>query len=303
MKIACPACAKNLVVADELVGGPMQCPACKEVFEAPVPSAEAGAPRARLVTAEAPRRRRRDPGLNESSRFPSRYSASEDHPGGRCYIDVLDDDVKLIPAIQKRFNKLIQSEQLDLRIMNENVAPPVELAANDVIIHGEVARCDYGSQFMRYFLGIVCMFGPGSCRLEVETEVETATGEKHRISSRSRRWFGMFGGTDSQLMKENVTIIATRIANEAARFVSGRRFLNAQVYACANWALGLGLASLLPYIGVPFGLVSLIVGLVALLNINQRNLPRVRVRAITGLVLPFVGFIGTAAVVLLTIKW
>jgi hypothetical protein len=298
MRITCPTCAKTLTVPDELAGRRVRCPGCQQPVEVVEVSAKAIVPGAKTAPPVGPPPLpRRDQGVIEPSRLSSRPAAPEDYPRGRCYIRIRGDEVNLVPAIQKRFDKLIRTEELDLHIMNENERPPADLGPADVVIHGEVTRCDYGNQFVRYFLTFISMFGPGSCQLDVDADVETAEGNR-RVGTHARRWAGLFGGSGSQLMKENAASVATQIANGAARFVTGHRFLNAQVYSCANWSLGLGLVSLLPFVGVPFGLAGLIVSLVALLTINARGLPQGRNRAITGLVLPFLGFIATAGLFL-----
>ena len=218
--------------------------------------------------------------------------------GGGCYIFLRQDEADLNLAVEKRMRKLLETEQIDIPIMDEYDHPPDELGPDDLVISGQVTRCDYGSQTMRYLLGFVAMFGPGSSRLEVDAEVETAEGDK-RIRAKSRLWAGIFGGSNAGLMKRNVQIVANRIATGAARHATGRRFLNAHAYNCANWSLGLGIVSLLPFVGVVFGLIGLVVGVVALTTIGRRRLPRGKGKAIAGIVLSFVGFLVTAGVIVL----
>ena len=62
------------------------------------------------------------------------------------------------------------------------------------------------------------------------------------------------------------------------------------------------MASLLPGIGILFGLIGLVVGLVALVTISRRQLPRLKGVAIAGVVLPFLGFLVTAGLIFLTAK-
>jgi len=219
--------------------------------------------------------------------------------GGRCYIHIRRDDVDLTPAIEKRLAKLIETERLDLRIMDEDEDPPDELAPNDLVISGKVTRCDYGSRFVRYWLTFVALMGPGSCRLEVDADVETDEGGVRRVKSSARQSVGFLGGSGPELMKRNVQIVASRIASEAARQATGQRFLNAQAYSCAYWSFGLGLVSVLPFIGIPFGLVAFVLSLVALLTISRRDLPRGKGFAITGVLLPFFGLVVSAAFLLL----
>jgi predicted Zn finger-like uncharacterized protein len=301
VRIACPACSTTLAVADELAGRRIKCPGCRHVFEVSGVPAEAIAPGAKTAPPVAPSAPRTDQRVTEASRLPVRETDRDAYQGRRCYINIDGDDVKLIPAIQRRFERLIATEELDLEIMNEYVKPPDDLGPADVVIYGTVTECDYGSQFVRYFLTFIAMLGPGACKLDVEAQVETVEGTR-RIGTKSRRWAGLFGGSGTELMKQNVGAVATHIARGAARFITGYSFLNIQVYSCANWSLGLGCVSVLPYIGVPFGLVGLVLGMIALLTINARGLPRGRNMAITGLLLPFLGFVATAGLIVLSTR-
>ncbi len=234
-----------------------------------------------------------------ASKAVSRRATAADGAEGGCYIDIRRDEVQLAWAIEKRMKKLIETEQLGIRIMGEDEHPPEELGPDDLLISGKVDECDYGSRFMRYFLTFVTMFGPGSCRLDVDAEIETAEGGNRRVRARSRLWIGILGGSGPGLMKRNVQIVSNRIATGAARQATGNSFLNAHAYSCASWSLGLGLASLVPFLGVLFGLIGLVLGVLALMTIKRRKLPRGKGVAITGIVLPFFGFLVTAGLILL----
>ena len=59
---------------------------------------------------------------------------------------------------------------------------------------------------------------------------------------------------------------------------------------------------MLPFIGILFGLIGLVLGLVALTTIRRRKLPRGKVVALTGIMLAFVGFLVTIGIILLTNK-
>ena len=236
---------------------------------------------------------------DKPSRSISRRAASADDADGGCYIYIRRDEVELGWAIEKRMKKLIETERLDLRITDEDERPPAELGPDDIVISGKINECDYGSQFIRYWLTLVALIGPGSCKLDVAAEVETAAGGIRRFPARARRWAGFFGGSGPGLMKLNVQVVSNRIARGAARQATGKSFLNAQAYTCANWSLGLGVASLIPFVGVLLGLIGLVVGVVALTTIKRRQLPRGKGAAITGIVLPFIGFAVTAGVILL----
>ena len=300
MKILCPACATALNVGDELAGRRVKCPGCQHVFQIspssavavglaaqplaapsvdrPVPARQS--PLDGVQTTESPARPRlvSCPECGETleagvSKCPE-CGLSSDRTGdevsrrappsdgeGRCYIFIRKDEVDLIWAIEKRMKRFIETERLDMRIMGEYDSPPDELGPDDLVISGKVRRCDYGSRMMRYWLTIVAMFGPGSCRLEVDAEVETAEEGPRRLSPRARQFAGIFGGSDAGLMKRNIQIVSNQIATAAARHATGNRFLNAHAYRCASWSLGLGLASLLPFIGILFGLIALVLGL------------------------------------------
>lgn len=227
----------------------------------------------------------------------SRRSAPTEDDVGCCYIFIRKDEIGLNQAIEKRMNKLIDTEQLDMRIVHDGDDPPDELGPNDLVIGGRVEVCDYGSQFVRYFLTFIAMLGPGSCKLTVNAEVETADDKTRPVSASARQWIGFFGGTGTGLMKSNVLVVATRIANTAARHITGRSFLNLHVYQCAYWSLGLGVASLIPFLGLITGPISIIVGLVALVTISRRDLPRGKILAIAGLLLGSVGFIVSVGVI------
>jgi phage FluMu protein Com len=221
----------------------------------------------------------------------SRRSVPTKDDEGRCYIFIRKDEVGLNQAIEKRMTKLIDTEQLDMRIVNDGDDPPDELGPNDLVVSGRVDVCEYGSQFVRYFLTFIAMLGPGSCKLVVNAEVETAEDKIRPIPASARQWIGLFGGTGTGLMKSNVQVVATRIANTAARHITGKSFLNLHVYHCAYWSLGLGVASLIPFLGLITGPISIIVGLVALVTISRRDLPRGKIMAIAGLLLSFVGVV------------
>lgn len=308
MKVQCPKCTRTLAIADEFAGRRVKCPGCQEVFRTPASEGVALAPVLNAVPADVPAVRPPDGPPSDAVQQvaapprPSRPVAASrraaEGAGGGCYIFLRQDEVDLNQAIEKRMRKLLETEQLDIPIMDEYDHPPDDLGPDDLVISGRVTRCDYGSQAMRYLLGFVAMFGPGSSQLEVDAEVETAEGEK-RIRARSRLWAGIFGGGNAGLMKRNVQIIANRIATGAARHATGRRFLNAHAYSCANWSLGLGIVSLLPFVGVVFGLVGLVLGLVALATVKRRGLPRKGGVALAGVLLPVLGFLVTAGVVVL----
>lgn len=338
MKVQCPKCARTLALADEFAGRRVKCPGCQEVFRTPASEGVAIAPLLNAVPADAPVVRppadlpsdavqqvasppkptrpvcpecgeklvaggSECPECGWTSGRPvrggSRRAAAAEGVGGGCYVFIRKDEVDLIEAIEKRMKKLLETEQIDIPIMGEYDQPPDELGPDDIVISGKIVRCDYGSQVMRYLIGIVAAFGPGSSQLEVDVEVDTAQGGVRRIKAKSRLWMGIFGGGNTGLMKQNVKVIATRIANGAARHATGRRFLNIQAYRCGYWSLGLGLASLIPFGGVPFGLIALVLGIVALVTIKRRQLPRGKGVALAGIILSFVGFLVTAGMVVL----
>jgi predicted Zn finger-like uncharacterized protein len=233
----------------------------------------------------------------KASRAAPRQAARDEEVDGCCYIQIRKDKVDLTQEIEKRMEGLIETEQLDMRIMDEGEEAPDELGRHDMVISGKVTECDYGSQLMRYFLTIVALFGPGSCRLKVVGEVETANGETLPIKAKSRIAGGLFGGTGPSLMKHNVKAVAKRIANGAARHASGRTLLNVQAYHCAYWSLGLGLASLIPCFGVLLAMIGSVVGGIALVTIRRRGLPRGLGVASAGLILCFLGFAVTAGMI------
>ncbi len=190
---------------------------------------------------------------------------------------------------------IIESEQLDLEVA-EDEEPPKELRPGDVAITGEVTLCDYGSQFVRYWLTFIAMLGPGSCKLDVTAEIETSDGKQSRVKPSTRQWFGIFGGTGSGLMKRNVNAVSWQIGVAAGRLLTGRRWLNSHVYTWAVLALVLGLLSFIPYVGVVLGPIGIVLGFMALSAINKRELPRRKVMAIAGSALGFVGLLVSAGV-------
>jgi hypothetical protein len=218
---------------------------------------------------------------------------------GGCYVYICGDEVELNEEVEKLMEQFSDTEDLDLRIMPEDAEPPDVLGPKDVVIEGEVTQCDYGSRFIRYWLTIIAHFGPGSSQLGVEVDIETAEGKPRHLKSKIRQSMGFLGGNNEGLMKMNVKIIGKRIATAAARQASGRSMLNAHAYTCAAWALGLGIASLIPFLGIPIGLAGIIVGLIATLTISSRKLPRRKGMALTGLILSILGLLVTGAIIFL----
>jgi phage FluMu protein Com len=302
MKVPCPNCAKILNVADESAGRRVKCPACQEVFRLPGPSAEvpsSTAVKAGPVASSGSARKAAPPSqpravkkAAEPTRPVRQASRREPEPTeGLCYLEIRRDEADLRAALELRLLKLIETEQLDLEIMEEDELPPRNLHPQDVAITGKVKKCDYGSQFTRYMVPFVAAFGPGSCELDVHTEIETGDGEACRVDSHARRWFGLFGGRGSTLMKLNVKQVSQQIAVAAARHITGRRFLNAHVYQCAYWSLGLGAGALVPLVGIVLGPGALALGLIALKTIKRRRLPRGERIALAGIGLGVCGLL------------
>lgn len=100
-------------------------------------------------------------------------------------------------------------------------------------------------------------------------------------------------------MQQNVQIVSSQIANAAARRASGRNFLNATAYSYASWSLGLGLAALIPFLGVVFGAIGIFLGLASAIVISNRGLPHGKIRAIAGMVLSVAGFAVTIGLIFL----
>jgi len=212
---------------------------------------------------------------------------------GRCYVQIRRDNIDLNQSVEKHMKKLIETEQLWLRITHREPDPSEEPRPNDLIIKGKITKCNYGNRAMRYLLTLVAMFGPGSCQLDAEVEVDTATHGKRRFRAGARQSMGFLGGKDEILMEANVRIVGRKIANSAARHFTGRSLLNAHAYVCGWWSLGLGVPALLPYCGIFFGLPGLALGGISLMTILQRKLPRGHIVAIIGLVCPFMGLAFT----------
>ena len=225
MKVACPGCAKSLNLRDELAGRRVRCPACQEVFpvpqsapvsaERPVkprPAKSAAAPPVAVTDSLKPR---------QPSRAASRRPEPDETEEGRCYVEIHRDRVGLALEVEDRLEKLIKTERLDLRIADEDELLPDKLRRNDLVIEGEVTQCDYGSQALRYFVGIVSLFGPGSSQLAVDVQIETGDGETQRIQSHARQAIGLFGGSNDGMMKVNVKVLAKRIATGAAPWPRG----------------------------------------------------------------------------------
>lgn len=266
----CAECGEPLALDDET------CPVCGWTAEAPAPNK-----RARLELDE-----------DEDER-------DGDNSQGLCYIRIRGDDVDLTEAVEKRMEMLIETEQLDMRITRERA--PRDLRANELVITADVNEAAYGSQFVRYFFTFIAMLGPGACKLDVDADVETEEAGVNHIKVRSLQWFGIFGGTGSGLMKQNVQVVTKRITTGAARHATGRWLLNAQAYSCANWSLGLGIASLIPYFAIVLGPISIVLGAIALVTINRRELPRGKGKALAGIVLSLFGFVVTAGMIALAL--
>ena len=66
-----------------------------------------------------------------------------------------------------------------------------------------------------------------------------------------------------------------------------------------HWSLGLGLISLIPFIGILFGLIGLVLGIVAFTTISRRKLPRKKGVALSGIGLPILGVLVTAGLIFL----
>jgi len=99
-------------------------------------------------------------------------------------------------------------------------------------------------------------------------------------------------------MNVNVNHLARLIARTAVRHVAGRWFLNAQAYNGVSWALGLGVAALIPFFGIPCALIGLGVGIPGFVVIHQRNLPRGKVRAWFALALCLLGLVVQVVVIM-----
>ncbi len=301
MQIACPNCGKALSVAEDFGGRRVKCPGCEGVFR--VPPSTSITPTTAVKAAPTAMSNRPVPPKTKVSPppLPAKRGAEEDDVG-RCYINIRKDDVKLNEEVEERLEKLIETEQLEMRIMHPDDEPPAELAPNDLVISGKVTEWDYGSQFMRYMFTFVTIFGPGASVLKAVAKVETAEGEPLHIKASARIGMGVFGGSDKGLMKRNVQTVGQRIAREAIRHFTGTSFLNAQVYSCANWSLGLGLASLIPVAGFILGPIGLVLSLVALMTIGKRELPRGKGVAIAGLVSSLCGLAISLGVVVLGLR-
>ena len=329
MKVPCPSCEKTLSIGDNLAGKRVKCPGCAEVFQVPAASAVAAAPTKKAAAPIAAVKKGAPPapvkkrcpecegaltsdGLEctecgwtarpaKPKRRPKTDDVERDDDLGRCYVHIRKDEVGLNEEIEKRLKKYFETEELDMELMPENEDPPEELGPNDVVIAGRVNVADYGSQFMRYFMTMVTVFGPGACKLEAEADIETEDGTTP-VKAKVMQGIGVLGGTGAGLMKRNVQVVAGKIAGAAARHLTGRKLLNAQVYLAAYWTLGLGLISLIPYIGIPFGLVGIMVGIFAMLMISNRKLPRGKAPTFIGLGLCFVGFAISAIVAVIQLN-
>lgn len=307
MKTQCPSCAKSLAVPDAFAGRRVKCPGCGTAFQAPIHSASGG------VTEAAPRGKSSScpqcgeplsAGATEceqcgwvptrAARASARRESADEGEGGLWYVVIRRDEVELTEAVVALLEKFIETEGLDARMAGEDKDLPDEPGPDGLVLTGKVTRCTYGNRFLRYFLGVFALLGAGSCDLDVSADVETDDGDPLPVRAKSRMWIGVLGGSGEQLMQSNVKNVAKRLATEAVRRVTGRRFLNAHVYDCASWSLGLGVASLLPFVGAVLGLIGLVLGLVALVTISSRQLPRGKARAVAGVVLPWLGFAVTA---------
>ena len=328
MKFACPACSKSLNIPDQFAGKKARCPGCKEVFEAPRSVGESEAvvaeappmprpvgppplpPRASdsaAVQKGTPPRAAKSVcpecgeslargetscescgwGEDEVRRQPKRDSAAE----GCCYVDFRGDDVDFTEGVEKRLKYFFETEQLDMEIVAEEA--PERLGERDLAISGTV-RSDFGSQFMRYLLTFITMWGgPGACKLNVEAEMETDEEGRRRIDAKSHVGAGVFGGSSANLMKINVKNVANKIATQAIKHLTGKSFLNSTAYDFAKYSLILGLIGLIPLAGPFFAVPGIILGIIALVTISKRRLPRRKTMAIFGIALSVLGLFVT----------
>jgi len=247
---------------------------------APVPSRARRAVDRDAVTDAAPAYGRRDAGRK-----------------GTCdrmlYVMVADDDVSFEEGLRQTLDKYVDSEQLDLELAGWDDRPPNPLKPHDVVIHGGVTNADYGSQFVRYFVPILPLFGVGACKLAIDLEIEDGSGRTKNVRSSARQVMGLFGGSSNLMMKTNVKILTHRTAKAMARLLTGRTFLNCTAYQCALTALVTGLLSFIPFLGLLMGPIGAICGLIAFAVINSRELPRRKGMAIAGTILSVVGFISS----------
>ena len=336
MKVACPTCATKLSVPDDRAGKRVRCSSCQQVFEVPAataatavvaaPTASKPPPIPSVIPVEpetglqreapAPVPSRSCPECGEplgkrADKCPQCGWNAEEEPRSRrdrrprkddrgfCYLRIGRDEVGVTEGVEKRLEKLIETEQLNLLLVDDDLPEPDEMGPNDLVIDGRVNVANYGSQFVRYFLTFIAIIGPGSCQLDVEAEIETAEGKPRRVNAKARQAVGIFGGTGTGLMKINVRVVSNKIATEAARHATGKWFLNAHAYLCAYWALGLGLASFIPFLGIGLGPAGFICGMIGLTTIVRRDLPRGKLPAVIGILCSLMGtLIGVGCVVL-----
>lgn len=220
---------------------------------------------------------------------------------GRCYLRFHEDRVDLEPAIAELLLELIETEKLDMHIMDESALLPETLRRKDIVLTGEVINCDYGNRFIRYLVPLLALIGPGSCKLAAEAVVETFDGEK-RLDAKSRLHMGLFGGSGDGLMKINVKAVSRSIARGAVRFATKRSVLNIDAYGCVNWALGLGIASFIPFFGILLAVIGLCIGIPGLVIIQQRELPHGKVKGWIALALCFLGLLAQMVFIVLAAK-
>jgi LSD1 subclass zinc finger protein len=314
MKIPCPECRKSLSVPDSALGKKVKCPICEAVFpiqQQQIVAAGSDAPLPRKVArndliADRPRPGRLadvdDDGVREvpqTVKFGRRSStAAESDRVGTLYLYVGSDDVNFELGLRKKLAEFIDSEQLDLEIADGEGQPPDRLGRSDVVIDGAITDADYGSQFIRYFLTFLSLwFGVGACRLAVDMDIKDGRGRKKRVQSKASQRLGLFGGSGSGLMKLNVNVLSQRVAAEMARLLTGKSFLNHRVYQFAVAALILGLLSVIPFLGLLLAAIAVVLGVIAVVTISKRALPRRKGMAICGIIFSAVGLLFNILVI------
>ncbi len=335
VNFACSQCGKMLSVRDDLAGRKARCPACQNVET--IPFASAAAPDA--VTAAKPRSlppdsiasspivapkptNQRCPECAEplpvdagwcnecgwdanatsvrTTRGTSRNLAPASGKNGRCYVFLTRDPLQLEAAIREKVMVYIESEMMDLEMSDED--PPEQLGPNDILVTGKITHHDFGSRFIRYWLTFIAIFGPGSCKLHADLEIEDGAGNIRHVPVKIRQCMGLFGGDSDGMMQLNIKHASQKAATAMAQHKTGYTFLNHHIYQYALASLILGITSFIPFVGVATGLCGLFLGLPALVVINKRNLPKRKGMAIAGLILSTLGILGNIAFFVLAMK-
>lgn len=188
----------------------------------------------------------------------------------RCFLAVGERAPGLPGVVRQRLQGFLEDELRPFACVTIDPSTMPPTSAEDLVISCKLHKFDYGSRMMRYFLTFISLFGPGSCWLELDVNIQYQ-GRASSFRAKARQWIGFFGGDSQRMMQQNYKLVGNRIGIKTAQLVSQRWLINRFIY---NAALAGLIFALLGVVCLPFSPIALLFAGPAAIVIHQRQLPR-----------------------------